>query len=136
MSKKSLIPKGAITERQLRKLLKAATGKDSFSEFAKAQGMTPQVISAFMRKVQSPGLQIPKALGYFPQTIYMPIGTEPITTANPQRRPTANPTSKTDPTKPPIEKKGVKSVDPKIAIKEKAQSQKGDGKKKKDKKKK
>lgn len=73
------VPKTAITEKGLRKLLDKAT-KDhaSRSEWAKEHDITPQSVSAFMLQTQGAGLQIPQALGYRPQTVYLPVDEEPI----------------------------------------------------------
>lgn len=105
---KSRIPKSAITERQLRKLMKEAAGQDSLSAWAVENDITPQAVSAFMRRVQSAGLQIPEALGYRPQIIYLPLDEEPICHMNPPRRPTKNPSKKVDHSREPIEKKTLR----------------------------
>lgn len=101
---KNKIPKSAITEKQLRRLLKDAAGDDTLSAWATENNITPQAVSAFMRRVQSAGLQIPEALGYKPQTIYIPLDEEPICHANPPRRPTKNGQKKVDHTREPVEK--------------------------------
>lgn len=105
---KNRIPKTAITERQLRKLLKEAAKEDSFSAWAVDNDITPQAVSAFMRRVQSAGLQIPEALGYRPQVIYLPLDEDPICHMNPPRRPTKNPSKKVDHSLEPIEKKTLR----------------------------
>jgi hypothetical protein len=85
---KSKIPKSAITERQLRRLLKdAAEDPGSPSAWAVDNDITPQAVSAFLRKTQTAGIQIPEALGYFPQVIYLPIGEDPICAPIPSRTP-------------------------------------------------
>lgn len=110
--KKYRVPKYAITERGLKKLLKeAAEDHTSQGAWAIDNGITPQAVSAFMRKVQSAGLQIPTALGYKPQIVYIPVDEKDICTANPPRRPTKNPTSKVDHTRPPVEKKHLRNAD-------------------------
>lgn len=102
----SKVPKFAITERGLKKLMKAEGDKHtSIGAWAIANGITPQAVSAFMRKVQSAGLQIPTVLGYKPQIVYIPIEEDNICTPNPPRRPTKNPTSKVDHTREPVEKR-------------------------------
>lgn len=117
--KKYQVPKNAITERGLRKLMtKAAKENSSLSDWATANGITPQAVSAFTRKVQSAGLQIPTALGYKPQIVYIPIKDENISTANPPRRPTNRPTSKVDHKRDPVEKKHVKAKDDRKTAKE------------------
>lgn len=119
MEKKFRVPKYAITERGLRKLMKdAAKEHSSLSDWAVENGITPQVISAFTRKIQSAGLQIPAALGYRPQVVYIPVDEETISTANPPRRPTTRPTSKVDHTREPLEKKHAKQVDDRQATKD------------------
>lgn len=107
---KSEIPKSAITERQLKKIIRAQYKDTSMSDWAKTAGITPQVVSAFMRKIQGAGLQLPEILGYRPQTVYLPIGEDQISTANPPRRPTTRPSSKVDHRRPPIEAKTRKEV--------------------------
>jgi hypothetical protein len=100
------VPKYAITERALKKLMKKEAEKhSSLGAWAIEHDITPQVVSAFIRKIQSAGLQIPAALGYKPQVVYIPLDEPDISTANPPRRPTSRPTSKVDHTREPIEKK-------------------------------
>lgn len=107
--KKYRVPSSAITERGLKKLLKdAAAETTSLGAWATENNITPQAVSAFMRKMQSAGLQIPRALGYKPQVVYIPIDDDPICTPNPPRRPTKRPTSKVDHTREPVEKKHLK----------------------------
>jgi hypothetical protein len=77
---KNRIPKSAITEKQLRRLLRDEAEDTSLSAWAVDNGITPQAVSAFMRR-----LQIPEALGYYPQTIYLPRKEEPICTERPSR---------------------------------------------------
>lgn len=109
MDKKYRVPKFAITERGLKKLLKdAAKDHSSLAAWGAENGITPQVISAFMRKIQSAGLQIPAALGYKPQIVFIPIDEENISTPNPPRRPTSKPTSKVDHSREPVEKKHLR----------------------------
>lgn len=85
--KKNRIPKSAITEKQLRRLLREAARDTTLSAWATDNDITPQAASAFMRKAQTAGLQIPEALGYYPQTIYLPLDEEPISTKPPSRSP-------------------------------------------------
>ena len=106
------VPKSAITERGLKKLMReAAKSHASMSEWAVANGITPQVISAFMRKTQGPGLKLPEVLGYRPQIVFLPIDEELISTPNPPRRATSKPSKKVDHTREPIEKGSRKAVD-------------------------
>lgn len=106
---KSKVPKSAITERQLRKLLKEAAGDDSLSAWAVENDITPQAVSAFMRRVQSAGLQIPEALGYRPQVVYLPLDEELICHMNPPRKPAKKPSKKVDHSLEPIEKKAIRA---------------------------
>lgn len=86
---KNRIPASAITEKQLRKLLKGEADERGVTPTAWAveNDITPQAVSAFLRKSQTAGLQIPKHLGYYPQTIYLPLGEERICTKTPSRLP-------------------------------------------------
>ena len=107
--KKYRVPKTAITERGLKKLLKrAAREHASLSEWANDNKITPQAVSAFMRDTQGAGLQIPAALGYRPQVVFIPVDEEPITHMNPPRRPTKKPSSKVDHSKNPVEKRHLR----------------------------
>lgn len=111
--KKYRVPKSAITERGLKRLLKrAARDYSSLSDWAVDHGITPQAVSAFMRGTQGAGLQIPKALGYRPQTIFLPLEEDRITEAPPPRKPTDRPTDKVDHSKDPVEKKWSRRKDP------------------------
>lgn len=111
MDKKYRVPKFAITEKGLKRLLKDAAGDNSLGAWATENDITPQAVSAFIRKIQSAGLQIPTALGYKPQIVYIPIDEPNISTANPPRRPTSNPTSKVDHSREPVEKKHLGKKD-------------------------
>lgn len=116
--KKYRVPSTAITERGLKKLLKeAAESSTSLGAWATENEITPQAVSAFMRKVQSAGLQIPRVLGYKPQTVYIPIDDDPICTPNPPRRPTKRPSSKVDHTREPVEKKHLKLKNDRVETK-------------------
>ena len=96
MAKKNKgVPAYAITERQLRKLIKKkAKDFTSLSEWARENGVTPQSISAFERKVQGPGLKIPEAVGYRPQLVFIPLECDLISTPNPPRTAHRKPTKK------------------------------------------
>lgn len=110
MMKKYRVPKTAITERGLKKLMKEAADEyTSIGAWAVDNGILPQTVSAFMRKTQGAGLQIPAALGYRPQIVYLPIDEDLISTPNPPRRPTKRPTSKVDHSREPVEKKHLRS---------------------------
>lgn len=108
MDKKYRVPKTAITEKGLKRLIRDAAKPGTISDWANQNGILPQTVSAFLRKVQGAGLQIPEALGYRPQTVYIPLDEELITTPNPCRRPTKNPSKKTDHTREPLEKRHLK----------------------------
>ena len=106
MDKKYRVPKRAITERGLKRLIReAAKEHSSLSDWAVANQITPQAISAFMRNVQGAGLQIPEALGYRPQIVFLPLGEDPICHMNPPRKPAQRPTKKVDHSREPVEKR-------------------------------
>lgn len=105
MDKKYRVPKSAITEKGLKRLIRdAAKGHSSQGDWARAHGITPQAVSAFMRKVQGPGLALPEVLGYRPQIVYIPLGESLIQEPSAPRRETSRPTKKVDHTKEPVEK--------------------------------
>lgn len=111
MKNKYAVPNTAITERGLKQLMrKAAKEHSSVSEWAKAHGITPQAVSAFIRKTQGAGLQIPEALGYRPQIVFLPVEEELISTPNPPRRATDKPSKKVDHTREPVERANRKHV--------------------------
>ena len=88
----SRVPKSAITERELRKLVRAQIHKHvSYTEWGEKNGITPQQISAFMCKSQGAGVKIPAALGYRPQLVYLPMDEEPIYTPVPRKYPYKKP---------------------------------------------
>lgn len=104
--KKYKVPKTAITERGLKKLIKEASKKhSSLSDWAVANNITPQAVTAFMRNVQSAGLQIPQALGYKPQTVFIPLDEDDICHKNPPRKPAQRPSAKVDHRREPVEKR-------------------------------
>lgn len=118
MDKKYRVPRTAITEKGLKRLIRDQSKNASYSEWATKNGILPQTVSAFMRKVQGAGLQIPEALGYRAQVVYLPLDEEIITTPLPCRRPTKNPSKKTDPTRDPLEKRHLKKQNTRKAVKE------------------
>lgn len=65
--------KKAVTEPELRRMLKDAYG-DAMAPWAKEQEVTPQSVSAFMRKVQPAGLKIPAIFNLVPITVFVPKG--------------------------------------------------------------
>lgn len=88
MDKKHRVPQTAITEKRLRIMLrKAIREADSAGEWARDHGVTPQALSSFLNRTQTAGLKIPEALGYRPQTVYIPLEEDPISTnVTPRRR--------------------------------------------------
>lgn len=105
LDKKYRVPKTAITEKGLKRLLKkAARQQGSIGGWARDHDITPQAVSAFLNDRQGAGLQVPEALGYRPQVVFLPLGEELIAHMNPPRKVTQNPTKKVDHTKEPIEK--------------------------------
>lgn len=118
LNEKYRVPKTAITERGLRKLLKKkANAHASLADWAEENGILPQTVSAFVRKVQGAGLQIPEALGYRPQIVFLPLDEELIQTPNPPRRPTKRPSKKVDHTREPLEKRHLRPKDERKATK-------------------
>ena len=68
------IPSTAITERQLiKKLRKAIKEVGSIREWSTDHGIISQQAGAFMRGTQGAGVKIPKALGYRPVIIFIPV---------------------------------------------------------------
>ena len=121
---KYAVPKRAITEKGLKRLLRDAGRKhSSMSEWSSVHNITPQSVSAFMRKLEGPGLKIPEALGYRPQTVFIPIDEPLISTMLPPRRPTARPSKKVDHTKPPLTRSGP-PVDDRAETKKKLKNRK------------
>lgn len=118
MNKKYRVPRTAITERGLKRLIRDQSQDFSISDWAEKHDILPQTVSAFFRKVQGAGIQIPEALGYRPQIVYLPLDEDPITTPNPSRRPTKNPSKKTDQTREPLEKRHLKPKDERKSTKD------------------
>lgn len=109
---KNGIPKTAITERTLRKMVKkAAKDYSSISAWAVDNDITPQQVTAFFRREQGAGLKLPELLGYRPQTIFLPLDEDPICHMNPPRRPAQNPSKKVDHSREPIEKRHTRPKD-------------------------
>lgn len=112
MEKKYRVPRTAITEKGLKKLIKeAAKAHSSVGDWARENDISPQQVSAFLRKTQGAGLKIPEILGYKPQLIFLPLDEEDIATAYPSRNATKRPQSKTDRSRPPINARGKKTDD-------------------------
>ena len=120
------IPASAITERQLRRMIKDASKKSSsLSAWAVEAGITPQQVTSFMRRIQSAGLKIPEYFGYRPQTVFLPLDEELIAHMNPPRRLAKNPSKKVDHTREPIEKKGLRPVNDRKETKQRLKDRKG-----------
>lgn len=84
--KKYRVPKTAITERGLKRLIRdAAKDHSSIGDWARDHDITPQAVSAFFRRTQGPGIKIPEALGYKPQVVYIPLDEKPVTVTPPSR---------------------------------------------------
>jgi len=62
-----------LTERELRRELKQLLKEEDFTarEWATDNGITPQQVTAFLRREQGAGLKIPKALGYKPLIVFV-----------------------------------------------------------------
>lgn len=109
--KKYSVPKSAITEKGLKRLIRdAAKNHASMGEWAREHDITAQAVSAFFRKTQGPGLRLPEILGYRPQVIYLPLDEELIQEPAAPRRVTTRGTKKVDHTKKPIETGGRSKV--------------------------
>lgn len=78
--KKYQVPRSAITEKGLKKLVKRSIEDSglSLTEWANEKGVTPQAVSAFLRNRQTAGIQIPAIFGYMPQIAFLPEGEDPI----------------------------------------------------------
>lgn len=111
MDKKYRVPKTAITEKGLKKLITDITKDSSKADWAIANGITPQQVSAFFCKKQGAGLKIPAVLGYRPQIVFLPVDEPMISSMNPPRVVAKHPTSKVDHTRDPIVKKGFAKND-------------------------
>lgn len=116
---KNGIPKSAITERALKKLIKQeAKSYSSVSAWASDNDITPQQVTSFLRKEQGAGLKIPEVLGYRPQIIFIPLDEDLICTPNPPRKPAKNPSKKVDHTREPLEKRHTRPKDARKEAKE------------------
>lgn len=117
--KKYRVPKSAITEKGLKKLIKeAAKPHSSIGDWAVSNDVTPQAVSAFFRKTQGAGLKIPEVLGYRPQLIYLPLDEDPIQEPPAPRRVAQKPTKKVDHTKKTVERSGHSSKSDRDQVKE------------------
>lgn len=122
---KNGIPKSAITERTLKKLIKQeAKGYSSVSAWASDNDITPQQVTAFLRKEQGAGLKIPEVLGYRPQIIFVPLDEDLISTPNPPRKPAKKPSKKVDHTREPLEKRHTRPKDARKEAKERLKKRK------------
>ena len=105
MDKKYRVPKSAITERGLKRLIRDAAKKhSSIGDWAREHEITPQAVSAFFRKTQGAGIKIPEVLGYRPQVIFLPLDEPLIQELPAPRRVTDKPSKKVDHSKEPVEK--------------------------------
>lgn len=105
MARKYRVPRSAITERGLKRLIRdAAKGYSSLGEWAKDHDITPQAVSAFFRKTQGAGIKIPNTLGYRPQVVFLPLDEDLIQELPAPRRATDRPSNKVDHTKDPVER--------------------------------
>lgn len=105
MDKKYRVPKSAITEKGLKRLIRDAAKKhSSIGDWARENEITPQAVSAFFRKTQGAGIKIPEVLGYRPQVIFLPLDEDLIQELPAPRRATDRPSKKVDHSKEPVEK--------------------------------
>lgn len=105
MDKKYRVPKSAITEKGLKRLIRdAAKQHSSVGDWARENNITPQAVSAFFRKTQGAGIKIPEVLGYRPQVIFLPLDEGLIQELPAPRRETSRPSKKVDHSKEPVEK--------------------------------
>ena len=102
--KKYRVPKTAITEKGLKKLVTEAVKGSSQADWAISNDLTPQSVSAFMNDIQTAGLKIPEVLGYRPQVIYLPLDEDEIFQPKAPRRVAKKPTPKADHRRKPVEK--------------------------------
>lgn len=123
--KKYRVPKSAITERGLKRIIKEQAKKhSSVGDWAVSNGVTPQAISAFFRKTQGPGLKIPEVVGYRPQVIYLPLDEDLIQEPAAPRRVAQKPTKKVDHSKTPVERAGRSVKSDRDEVKEKLKKRK------------
>lgn len=102
--KKYRVPKTAITEKGLKKLVTEACKGSSQADWALSNDLTPQSVSAFLNDIQTAGLKIPEVVGYRPQVIYLPLDEEEIFQPKAPRRVAKKPTKKADHSRKPVER--------------------------------
>lgn len=63
-----------VTEKQLIKMIQEAAKDTTLSSWAQENGIQPSAPSAFLRRVQPAGKQIPAAFGLVPITVFVEKG--------------------------------------------------------------
>ena len=125
MDKKYRVPKSAITERGLKRLIRDAAKKhSSIGDWAREHEITPQAVSAFFRKTQGAGIKIPEVLGYRPQVIFLPLDEPLIQELPAPRRVTDKPSKKVDHSKEPVEKASARRRTDREEVKKKLKKRK------------
>lgn len=125
MDKKYRVPKSAITEKGLKRLIKDAAKKhSSVGDWAREHDITPQAVSAFFRKTQGAGIKIPEVLGYRPQVIFLPLDEPLIQELPAPRRVTDRPSKKVDHSKDPVERSSRRTRTDREEVKKKLKKRK------------
>lgn len=125
MDKKYRVPKSAITEKGLKRLIRDAAKKhSSIGDWAREHEITPQAVSAFFRKTQGAGIKIPEVLGYRPQVIFLPLDEPLIQELPAPRRVTDKPSKKVDHSKEPVEKASARRRTDREEVKKKLKKRK------------
>jgi len=125
MDKKYRVPKSAITEKGLKRLIRDAAKKhSSIGDWAREHDITPQAVSAFFRKTQGAGIKIPEVLGYRPQVIFLPLDEPLIQELPAPRRVTDKPSKKVDHSKEPVEKASARRRTDREEVKKKLKKRK------------
>lgn len=125
MDKKYRVPKSAITEKGLKRLIKDAAKKhSSVGDWAREHDITPQAVSAFFRKTQGAGIKIPEVLGYRPQVIFLPLDEPLIQELPAPRRVTDRPSKKVDHSKDPVERSSKRTRTDREEVKKKLKKRK------------
>lgn len=125
MDKKYRVPKSAITEKGLKRLIRDAAKKhSSIGDWAREHEITPQAVSAFFRKTQGAGIKIPEVLGYRPQVIFLPLDEDLIQELPAPRRVTDKPSKKVDHSKEPVERGSRRKVNEREEAKKKLKKRK------------
>lgn len=125
MDKKYRVPKSAITEKGLKRLIRDAAKKhSSIGDWAREHDITPQAVSAFFRKTQGAGIKIPEVLGYRPQVIFLPLDEDLIQELPAPRRATDRPSKKVDHSKDPVERSSKRARTDREEVKKKLKKRK------------